>query len=38
VEYYWLDMASGIQTGLGLARISSVRGRFYLYYRRFWRF
>jgi len=38
VEYYSLDMRTGIQTGLSFARTSSVRGRFYLYYPRFWRF
>ena len=38
VGYCWLDMRSGIQTGLSFARTSSVRGRFYLYYPRFWRF
>jgi len=38
VGYCLLDMRTGIQTGLSFARTSSVRGRFYLYYPRFWRF
>ncbi len=38
VEYYCFVMRTGIQTGLSFASTSSVRGRFYLYYPRFWRF